>query len=69
MAAAEEHRFRTSANGDGFRFTGRGFGHGVGLCVIGAGQRARQGTSADEILSLLLPDHFALAAYPGPSRP
>jgi SpoIID/LytB domain protein len=41
--------------GDGFRFTGRGFGHGVGLCVIGAGQRARQGTSADEILAFYFP--------------
>ena len=43
---------RTSA---GYRFTGRGFGHGVGLCVIGAGHRAARGESVDEILGFYYP--------------
>jgi SpoIID/LytB domain protein len=50
--------------GDGYRFTGRGFGHGVGLCVIGAGQRARQGTSADEILAFYFPS-LRIGGIPG----
>lgn len=40
---------------DGYRFRGRGFGHGVGLCVIGAGRRAARGASADEILRFYFP--------------
>lgn len=55
--------FEIRRTSGGFRFTGRGFGHGVGLCVIGAGQRARQGTSADEILSFYFPT-LRVGAYP-----
>jgi SpoIID/LytB domain protein len=43
---------RTSS---GYRFSGTGFGHGVGLCVIGAGHRAASGSSADEILRFYFP--------------
>ncbi len=39
----------------GIRFTGRGYGHGVGLCVIGAGHRAARGESADDILGFYFP--------------
>ena len=39
----------------GYRFKGRGFGHGVGLCVIGAGRRASNGASADDILKFYFP--------------
>ncbi len=39
----------------GYRFKGRGFGHGVGLCVIGAGKRALKGSSVDEILRFYFP--------------
>jgi SpoIID/LytB domain protein len=39
----------------GYRFTGVGYGHGVGLCVIGAGHRAQRGSSADEILAFYFP--------------
>jgi stage II sporulation protein D len=41
--------------GTGYRFKGRGFGHGVGLCVIGAGKRALQGATADDILKFYYP--------------
>lgn len=43
---------RTSA---GYRFVGRGFGHGVGLCVIGAGKRAANGADVDAILKFYFP--------------
>jgi hypothetical protein len=43
---------RTSS---GYRFAGRGFGHGVGLCVIGAGTRAARGESVNEILGFYYP--------------
>jgi SpoIID/LytB domain protein len=37
------------------RFTGRGYGHGVGLCVIGAGRRARRGEAMEQILGAYFP--------------
>jgi SpoIID/LytB domain protein len=43
---------RTSS---GYRFSGTGFGHGVGLCVIGAGRRASRGSTADDILRFYFP--------------
>ena len=39
----------------GYRFKGRGFGHGVGLCVIGAGNRAANGAGVDAILKFYFP--------------
>ncbi len=47
--------FDVERTGSGFRFRGRGFGHGVGLCVIGAGVRASQGATADDILRFYFP--------------
>ena len=38
------------------RFTGRGYGHGVGMCVIGAGRRARRGESVEAILQQYYPN-------------
>ena len=29
-------------DGNSVRFTGVGYGHGVGMCVIGSGRRARR---------------------------
>jgi SpoIID/LytB domain protein len=40
---------------NGYVFAGRGFGHGVGLCVVGAGARAAGGASSDEILRFYYP--------------
>ena len=40
---------------DGFRFTGHGYGHGVGMCVIGAGRRAARGAAYREILEQYYP--------------
>lgn len=47
--------FRLERTARGYRFTGRGFGHGVGLCVIGAGHRAEAGASSREILGFYYP--------------
>ena len=37
-SASRARRSSARRSVGGYRFTGRGFGHGVGLCVIGAGQ-------------------------------
>jgi stage II sporulation protein D len=47
--------FSVRKMGDRYRFTGRGYGHGVGLCVIGAGRRAARGESAVDILERYYP--------------
>lgn len=38
-----------------FVFRGAGYGHGIGLCLAGAIERARKGDSADEILKTYFP--------------
>ena len=43
--------FTVEKRGGELRFTGRGFGHGVGMCVIGAGRRATRGETARAILA------------------
>lgn len=47
--------FQLEARGPTLRFTGRGYGHGVGMCVIGAGRRALRGESAEAILAQYFP--------------
>lgn len=62
--------FELRRTATGYRFAGRGFGHGVGLCVIGAGHRAARGDSADEILRFYYPSlaigSIAAGASAGP---
>lgn len=48
--------FDVQRTASGYRFRGRGFGHGVGLCVVGAGSRADRGESALDILRFYFPD-------------
>lgn len=47
--------FTVEKHGDELEFTGRGYGHGVGMCVIGAGRRARRGETATQILAQYYP--------------
>jgi SpoIID/LytB domain protein len=47
--------FQMRRTSSGYTFTGRGFGHGVGLCVIGAGNRAANGATTEEILRFYYP--------------
>jgi stage II sporulation protein D len=47
--------FDLRRDGDAYRFTGHGSGHGVGLCVIGSARLAEQGSSAEAILARYFP--------------
>lgn len=47
--------FSLTRQGDRVRFTGRGYGHGVGMCVIGAGRRAARGDTLEAILRQYFP--------------
>jgi stage II sporulation protein D len=47
--------FVVEKRGDQLRFTGRGFGHGVGMCAIGAARRALRGETARAILAQYYP--------------
>jgi stage II sporulation protein D len=47
--------FRITKNGDKWIFNGKGFGHGVGLCQMGARARAQAGQSYIQILTHYYP--------------
>lgn len=47
--------FSVKETPDGFILSGRGWGHGVGLCQIGAAVMASEGKTAEEILSFYFP--------------
>ncbi len=47
--------FSVKKRDDLLQFTGRGYGHGVGMCVIGAGRRARRGETTTDILKAYYP--------------
>ena len=47
--------FNVEKHGDELRFTGRGYGHGVGMCAIGAARRALRGETARAILAQYYP--------------
>lgn len=57
---SESHLFSSafevvSVDSDGFHLEGKGWGHGVGLCQIGAAVMAKEGDTAEEILSFYFP--------------
>ena len=45
-----EHKYNDSGQITGFTFLGRGWGHGVGMCQVGAYGLAKQGFTYDQIL-------------------
>ena len=47
--------FAVAVDGDVARFSGRGYGHGVGMCQWGAKGMAEQGSTAREILAFYYP--------------
>ncbi|MGE0594516.1 MAG: SpoIID/LytB domain-containing protein [Vicinamibacterales bacterium] len=47
--------FTMERRGNRVHFTGRGYGHGVGMCVVGAGRRAARGDSVAAILAFYYP--------------
>jgi hypothetical protein len=67
--------FTISRTDSGVRFVGRGFGHGVGMCVVGAGRRALRGESAAMILAKYYPGleltgaNVATRRVPAPEAP
>jgi stage II sporulation protein D len=48
-------RFAVTRTASGFRLDGTGFGHGVGLCQVGAIARARRGDSVEAVLAHYYP--------------
>ena len=58
--------FDIARTGRGYRLTGRGAGHGVGLCVIGSTRLAAAGERVDEILSRYFPG-LEIGAARGPT--
>lgn len=47
--------FTVQRTGDGFVFSGKGYGHGVGLCQAGAIARLRMGESVESVLARYFP--------------
>ena len=67
------HLFTVARTANGYAFDGSGFGHGVGLCVAGAGRMAASGASAEHILRAYFPgaavrSHAAIDAAPAGIR-
>ena len=67
--------FKVRRTGGGYRFEGGGFGHGVGLCVLGSVRRAEEGESSRHILREYFPGlQIGQMSWPapdtaGPARP
>ena len=55
--------FEVQKEGERFLFRGRGFGHGVGMCQVGAGRMAARGFSAVEILKHYYPGARLVRIY------
>jgi stage II sporulation protein D len=53
--ALQSTLFDVTTTAGGFQFRGAGYGHGVGLCQVGAAARARRGDSLTEILQAYFP--------------
>jgi stage II sporulation protein D len=60
--------FTMNAVPGGYELTGHGFGHGVGLCELGAAQMAAHGKSAAEILAAYFPGTTIAPIGGGASR-
>jgi stage II sporulation protein D len=55
VRSLQSTRFVVRRAGGAFHFEGVGFGHGVGLCQVGAAARARRGETVEEILAAYYP--------------
>ena len=54
-ATVRSTAFALTVDGDKVKLTGRGYGHGVGMCVVGAARRARRGENVSDILQAYYP--------------
>jgi stage II sporulation protein D len=61
--------FEVARDGSRFRFSGVGFGHGVGLCQNGTLRRAEARQSPAEILAHYFPGTQVQTSAPGLARP
>jgi SpoIID/LytB domain protein len=61
--------FSFTRENDRLRFTGRGYGHGVGLCAVGSGRRAARGESLEAILAHYYPGLELESLIPDPRSP
>lgn len=55
-SAIKSTHFDVRSDGDSYRFSGRGLGHGVGLCQWGAAAMAKNGRSYEDILHFYYKD-------------
>jgi stage II sporulation protein D len=55
-------RFSVRRTATDYVFSGTGFGHGVGLCQVGAAARAWRGDSVDSILGHYFPAAAVMTA-------
>lgn len=62
-ATLKSSMFEVIPQSDGFRFEGKGWGHGVGLCQIGAAVMAAEGFTAEEILQFYYPGTSLVTLY------
>jgi len=53
--AVRSTKFALTLEADGYRFDGTGWGHGVGLCQVGAMARIRRGDSVASVLATYYP--------------
>jgi stage II sporulation protein D len=61
-------RVSIERRGSTYRFTGTGFGHGVGLCQTGAAARATRGEAVADILSAYYPGAALTRVLPSGTR-
>lgn len=55
--------FETTDNGESLHLSGRGWGHGVGLCQTGAARMAFEGATLEEILNFYYPSAKLTKTY------
>jgi stage II sporulation protein D len=60
--AVRSTKFALTLEADGYRFDGAGWGHGVGLCQVGAMARIRRGDSVPSVLTTYYPGARLLRA-------
>jgi len=63
-ASLKSTLFTVKKTRDGFVFSGKGYGHGVGLCQAGAMARIRAGVSPEDVLRYYFPGTTISAARP-----
>lgn len=61
--------FEVDRQGDAHAFSGHGYGHGVGMCVIGATRLASRGETAEQLLARYYPGTTigTISSSPGPA--